>query len=168
MYDKSHLGMPMSFTINPDQSRIICGFESGDVLFWNVLNVQFEKKESLSSKPILHLVSISNSEADSDSLLVLDSTGRLRLSRDSDSSSSGFKSADYGENTTSMTARKDGKLLLLGMSTGKGRLISTKSLKTLSLFPAHSDRISNSKWNQLSFFTFGQDHRVCCYKPYNH
>ena len=151
MYDKSHLGKPMSMTNTPDQ--IICGFESGDVIRWNLKNLQFDKKDSYTEKTIVHVLSVANR------LVVFDSEGNL---------TSGDKCASYGSNTTSMTAREDGKLMLLGMSTGRARLISAKSLKTLSLFSPHSESVTNMKWNGLQFFTFGLDHRVCCYKPYDH
>ena len=75
---------------------------------------------------------------------------------------------EFSPHTSSMAIRNDGKLIALASSNGSIRLLSAKSLKTLSIVQAHTGHVNKVIWNDLHFYCFGSDKKVTCFLPYTH
>jgi len=159
LMDKKHLGPPMSFTTSSD-GKLSCGFESGEILSWKS-DGTFLNKEIYSNNPLLHVRKFCL--GDRDGTITFDSNGEVKRYLNMD-----FKTIQLDPSATVLEVRNDGKLSVLGNSSGSLRLMSTKSLKTLSVLYAHSKQVNNIRWEKLHFYSFGDDSKVCCYKPYDH
>ena len=78
------------------------------------------------------------------------------------------KSLQLESKTAQMSSRDDGKILCLGDNEGNISLLTTKSLKKLAKVQAHSKTVNRILWEELKFYSFGNDSLVTCFKPYDH
>merc|ERR1711892_214351 len=156
--DKGHLGLPMCFTVG--QNKIRVGFESGDVITWSESKMTFVAKESYSSSTLMHIAQSQSS------FYIYDCKGVMARYE----APNGLKKRqkEYSPHTSAMELRHDGKLIALATSTGKIRLLSAKSLKTLSVLQAHTGHVHNVVWEGHEFYCFGDDKKVTCFLPYTH
>lgn len=160
--NREELGIPLDLCAC--NSRLYCGFESGDIYIFNS-NFTVERRLDVFRSPTEPLVSLS---AAGDYIYALNANSILaKIGTEENTIRKTITIKDCRISQCSI--RADGKLLCIGTTDGQIILLSTKSLKILSVLDCHSSTINRIYWDaHFHFYTFSTDCLIACYKPYAH